>query len=195
MISYIHGKLVQKNPTHVVVDTGGVAFRLLIPLSSYRVLGEVGDEVKIMTHLHMREDSLKLYGFATAAEKDAFELLISVTGIGPRLAQSVLSGLSVTDLKKAIREQNVGVLTSAPGIGKKTAERLILELREKIGEEELPASDTAPAGETAAEQQAVLALVSLGYKRSRAQDVVRSLTRENPSLSVEESIRKALRIL
>jgi Holliday junction DNA helicase RuvA len=195
MISYIHGKLVEKNPTHVVVDTGGVAFRLMIPLSSFQVLGEVGDDVRIMTHLHMREDSLKLYGFATTEERDAFEILISVTGIGPRSAQSILSGLSVADLKKAIRAQDLGVHTTAPGIVKKTAERLILELREKIGEEPAQSPGTLPTGGSPTEEESVLALVSLGYKRARAQDMVRMLMKEKPSLTVEEIIRKALRVL
>jgi len=194
MISYIRGKLVEKTPTSVVVETGGIGFKIEIPLSSFKALGDVGSEIKIRTYLHAREDVLQLFGFATEEEKELFQLLISVTGIGPRLAQGILSGISVREFKLAIRDKDITKLTSAPGVGKKTAERLILELREKIGEvktDRIPVSFTmSPTGE-----EAVLALISLGYKRSRAVEVVQKLVQKEPSLLLEELIRRALQTM
>jgi len=194
MISYIRGKLVEKTPTYVVVETGGIGFKIEIPLSSFKALGDVGSEIKIRTYLHAREDVLQLFGFATEEEKELFQLLISVTGIGPRLAQGILSGISVREFKLAIRDKDITKLTSAPGVGKKTAERLILELREKIGEvktDRIPVSFTmSPTGE-----EAVLALISLGYKRSRAVEVVQKLVQKEPSLLLEELIRRALQTM
>ena len=194
MISYIRGKLVEKTPTSVVVETGGIGFKIEIPLSSFKALGDVGSEIKIRTYLHAREDVLQLFGFATEEEKELFQLLISVSGIGPRLAQGILSGISVREFKLAIRDKDITKLTSAPGVGKKTAERLILELREKIGEvktDRIPVSFTmTPTGE-----EAVLALISLGYKRSRAVEVVQKLVQKEPSLLLEELIRRALQTM
>ncbi len=194
MISYIRGKLVEKTPTYVVVETGGIGFKIAIPLSSFKALGDVGSGIKIRTYLHAREDVLQLFGFATEEEKELFQLLISVSGIGPRLAQGILSGISVREFKLAIRDKDITKLTSAPGVGKKTAERLILELREKIGEvktDRIPVSFTmTPTGE-----EAVLALISLGYKRSRAVEVVQKLVQKEPSLLLEELIRRALQTM
>lgn len=193
MISFVSGKLVEKTPAYVVVETNGVGFKLWIPLSSYQALGEVGESVCVLTHLHVREDVLQLFGFATPEERDLFQLLISVTGVGPRLAQGILSGISVEEFKQSVRNQDINMLTSAPGVGKKTAERLVLELREKIGESItegplIPQHAVSPAGE-----EAVLALVSLGYKRTRAQELVQGVLREESSLAVEEVIRRVLR--
>ena len=194
MISYIRGKLVEKTPTYVVVETGGIGFKIEIPLSSFKALGDVGSGIKIRTYLHAREDILQLFGFATEEEKELFQLLISVSGIGPRLAQGILSGISVREFKLAVRDKDIAKLTSAPGVGKKTAERLILELREKIGEvktDRIPVSFTmTPTGE-----EAVLALISLGYKRSRAVEVVQKLVQKEPSLLLEELIRRALQTM
>jgi len=194
MISYIRGKLVEKTPTYVVVETGGIGFKLQIPLSSFEALGEIGSGIRIRAYLHAREDALQLFGFATEEERELFQLLISVSGIGPRLAQGILSGISVKEFKLAVRDQDLAKLTSAPGVGKKTAERLILELREKIGEvktDRMPVSFAmTPAG-----KEAILALVSLGYKRSRAVEVVQKLIQKEPSLLLEELIRRALQAM
>ena len=195
MISYISGKLVEKTPTYAVVDSNGVGFKLWIPLSSFQALGDTGNDVRILSHLHAREDALQLFGFATVQERDLFELLISVSGIGPRSAQGILCGISVEEFRRAVRTQDVGLLTSAPGVGKKTAERLVLELRDKLGEPEFEKTGIPQAVLTPTAEEAILALVSLGYKRQQAQDKVQRVLRESPSLSVEDVIRKVLRKL
>jgi len=193
MISYIQGTLTQKTPTYVVVETHGVGFTLRIPLSSYKALGEVGENVRVLSYLHAREDALQLFGFATEEERELFQLLISVTGVGPRLAQGVLSGLAVEEFKQAVRRQDITALTSAPGVGKKTAERLILELREKIGEGERMGA--FPAGISPVGEEAVLALISLGYKHSQAQKAIQRVLQENASCTLEEVVRRALKHL
>ena len=195
MISHIRGKLVEKTPTFVVVETNGVGFKLWIPVSSFEALGNVGEDVRVFAYLHAREDTLQLFGFATEEERSLFQLLISVTGIGPRLAQGILSGISVENFKQAIHNHDLAILTLAPGVGKKTAERLVLELREKIGEVEYDRMTVSSLSVTPAGEEAVLALLSLGYKRSRAQEVVRKVLNEESSLSVEEIVRRALRRL
>lgn len=194
MISYIQGKLVEKSPTQVVVETNGVGFRLWIPLSSFEAFGEVGKEIRVLTHLHAREDTLQLFGFATEEERDLFQLLISVTGVGPRLAQGILSGISVEEFKRAVRNRDLAALTVAPGVGRKTGERLILELREKIGDGR-DRTGVFPLLTTPAGEEVVLALVSLGYRRSRAQEVVQRVLQEDGSLSVENTLRRALQRL
>ena len=194
MISYIRGKLVEKTPTYVIVETGGIGFKLEIPLSSFKALEDVGKAVKIRTYLHAREDILQLFGFATEEERELFQLLISVSGIGPRLAQGILSGISVSDFKVAIRNQDISKLTSAPGVGKKTAERLILELKEKIGEAK-PDKSRIQFTMTPAGEEAILALISLGYKRSQAVEAVQKLLQKEPSLLVEDIIRRALQTM
>ena len=193
MIAYVRGKLTEKAPTHAVVETNGVGFKLFIPLSSYKALGDVGEDVRILAHLHAREDALQLYGFATEEERGLFLLLISVTGIGPRLAQGILSGISVDDFKRAVQNQDLEALMSAPGVGRKTAERLVLELREKVEGVKSGPMGIFPVPTTQAGEEAVRALVSLGYKRSKAQAVVQGVLKEAPDLPVEEVIRRALR--
>ena len=195
MISHVLGKLVEKTPAYVVVETGGVGFKIWIPLSSFQALGEIGDQVRVLTYLHAREDVLRLFGFATPEEKDLFQLLITVSGVGPRLAQGILSGISVEEFKRAVMDQDIGLLTSAPGVGKKMAERLVLELREKIGESKSGGMAVSILSRTPAGEEAVQALVSLGYQRSRAEEVVRKVLQKETSLSVEEVIRRVLRRL
>lgn len=193
MISYVRGKLVKKTPTYVVVETNGVGFKLRIPLSSFKTLGEIGEEIRVLAHLHAREDALQLFGFASEEERDLFQLLISVAGIGPRSAQGILSGISVEEFKRAVINQDVAALVSAPGVGKKTAERLVLELREKIGEKKKGGAAVPPFQTTPTAEEAIQAMMSLGYKRSRAQEVIQRVIREDISLPVEEVVRRALR--
>lgn len=192
MISFIRGKLIEKAPTHAVIETHGVGFKLWIPLSSYKALGEVGQEVRVLSYLHAREDALQLFGFATEAERSLFLLLISVSGVGPKLAQGILSGISVEAFERAVHHQDVEALTAAPGVGKKTAERLALELRDKISEPGSKDGEAQPAGTQPVIEQAVLALMSLGYKRPRAKEMVQKILKGNPAVSVEEVIRQAL---
>jgi Holliday junction DNA helicase RuvA len=195
MIASITGKLTRKSPTWIVVESGGIGFHISIPVSSYDAFGETGGDVRVLTHLHVREDALQLFGFATEAERRLFLLLISVSGIGPKLAQGILSGIAVGDFERAVRGHDLASLTKVPGIGKKTAERLVLELKEKIAEPEPPAGQAAPADRSPMEEEAVLALVSLGYRRAQAQEAVRKSLKQDASVSLEETLRRALRLL
>ncbi len=195
MIDFIRGKLVKKNPTYIVVETNGIGFKLSVSLFSFEALSEVGKEISVLTYLHVREDTIQLFGFAREEERELFQLLISVTGIGPRSAQNILSRISVEEFKKAVRNQDITVLISAPGVGKKTAERLILELKEKIGDSKqiyttIPQYTINPVGE-----EAVLALISLGYKRAPVQEKIQRILQKESSFTVEELIRRALREL
>lgn len=192
MISYIKGKLTVKTPTSVVVETGGVGFHLIIPLSTHESLGEAGQDVRLLTYLHVREDVLQLFGFAHEDERKLFLLLLSITGIGPKVAQGILSGISVGDFESAVRHQNVQTLMKVPGVGKKTAERIVLELREKIGELKPGEAGLPGAGKLPLFDESVLALVSLGYKRPQAQEAVQAVMQIQPSLSIEEVLRQAL---
>lgn len=192
MIAFITGKLAAKSPTWAVVETAGVGFHVFIPVSSFNALGPAGSDVRLLTHLHVREDALHLYGFATEAERRLFLLLISVSGVGPKLAQGILSGISVEEFEAAVRAQDAAALVKVPGVGRKTADRLVLELRDKIGD----APAAGPAGAASpVEEEAVLALVSLGYKRVQAQEAVRKALKTNRSASLEEALKAALRTM
>jgi Holliday junction DNA helicase RuvA len=194
MISYLHGRLAEKSPTEVTVDVNGVAYAVHIPLSTFEAIGEVGSEIKILTYLHFREDAMQLYGFATSAERDLFKLLISISGIGPRMAQGILSGISVNELKNFILHGNFTALMSIPGVGKKTAERLVVELRDKVGklQYEVPAKEDKAA---TMRSEALLALTSLGYARATAEKAIRAVLQESDGrgLTVEDLIKRALR--
>jgi holliday junction DNA helicase RuvA len=195
MIAFLSGKLAAKSPTWAVVETAGVGFLVFIPVSSFNALGPPGSDVRLLTHLHVREDALQLYGFATEAERRLFLLLISVTGVGPKLAQGILSGISVDEFEAAVRGQDAASLVKVPGVGRKTADRLVLELRDKIGEAREAGPDM-PAGMTpSVEDEAVMALVSLGYKRSQAQEAVRKVLKTDPSAPLEETLKRSLRMM
>ena len=178
-----------------MVEAGGMGFHISIPISSYDALGETGREVRVLTHLHVREDALQLWGFATESEKRLFLLLISVSGIGPKLAQGILSGISVADFEEAVRNQDLSALIRVPGIGKKTAERLVLELKDKIGEATVETHLELPSQKVPTEEEAILALVSLGYKHIQAQEAVRKILKLDPLLPLEETLRRALRLI
>jgi Holliday junction DNA helicase RuvA len=172
MIALLRGVLVEKHPNQAVVDVNGVGYDLCIPVSTYSGLPEAGSEVRLRVHTHVREDALLLYGFLTQDEKSLFEKLISVTGIGPRLAVTVLSGLAAGDLLAAIRRGDVERLVRIPGIGKKTAERIVLELRDKLPAPAVEAG--APAAALSAIDQDVLsALLNLGCARPAAEAAVK----------------------
>lgn len=196
MITSLHGTLSSKSPTEVVITVNGVGYGVSIPLSTYEVMGAVNSEVSLFTYLHVREDALQLYGFATESERDLFRLLISVTGIGPKMAQSILSGLPVADLKSRIAEGNPQALTIIPGVGRKLAERLVVELRDKITKIEifpgLPASSDPQAH---IRSEALLALTSLGYNRMAAEKALRTAIQEanGREVTVESLIKAALR--
>jgi Holliday junction DNA helicase RuvA len=177
MIGWLRGILLEKHPNQAIVDVGGVGYDVSIPVSTYSHLPEAGAEVRLRIHTHVREDALSLYGFLSQDEKALFEKLISVTGIGPKMAMAVLSGIPTVDLIANIRRGEVDKLVRIPGVGKKTAERMVLELRDKMpapsGEE--PGGATgAPAGAlTAVEQDVLSALLNLGCARPAAEAAVR----------------------
>lgn len=197
MIAYLEGKLIEKNPTHLILDVAGVGYSVNIPVSSYSHLGEIGETVKVLTYQHVREDELKLYGFSTKPEKDLFELLISVNGVGPKVALGILSSISVEDFQRSILEEDLDVLTHISGVGKKIAQRLIVELKEKLTKVDLRAEKGVEVREkigVSVEDEAVFALVSLGYNKFDARKAIEKVSSESEeSLPIEELIKKALK--
>ena len=185
MIGRIAGRLLAKQPPQVLVDVAGVAYELDVPMSTFYNLPASGEAVTLFTHLVVREDAHILYGFATLEERAAFRQLIRISGVGARTALAVLSGMSVADLAQAVAAQEAGRLTRIPGIGKKTAERLLLELKGRLAEAQAPAGAEKPA-------DVVNALLALGYSEKEALGAVRGLP---PGGSVSEGIRAALKTL
>jgi len=188
LIGRLTGKLVAKHPPQVLVDVGGVAYELDVPMSTFYSLPALGEEVSLFTNLIVKEDSHTLYGFATLDERAAFRQLIRISGVGPRTALSVLSGLSVADLAEAVALQDAGRLTKIPGIGKKTAERLLLELKGKLGD-----AVAAPASvATSAQADILQALLALGYSDREAAATLKTLPAD---IEVSAGIKLALRAL
>jgi holliday junction DNA helicase RuvA len=170
MIAFLRGRLLEKHPTRVIVETGGVGYEVHVPLSSYSAVGEAGAEIALRIHTHVREDALQLFGFATPLELALFDRLVSVSGIGPKLGLAVLSGIAPADLVSAIGGGDVARLVSIPGIGRKTAERIVLELRDKVTALDGGAG-TGPSGD-GTRGDLVSALVNLGYHRPAAEKAV-----------------------
>jgi Holliday junction DNA helicase RuvA len=188
VIGRIEGTLVEKNPPQVVVMSHGVGYEIDVPMSTFYGLPRTGETVTLLTHLVVREDAHLLYGFSTASERTAFRQLLKISGVGPKVALSVLSGLSVDDLAVAVASQDASRLTKIPGIGKKTAERLVLELRDK-----LPVAVTATAAQaSAAGGEVISALLALGYNEREAAAAVKPLPAD---LALADAIRQALRNL
>jgi Holliday junction DNA helicase RuvA len=195
MITFLHGTLSNKHPTRIEVNVGGVGYEVFIPLSSYDRLPAPGAAVRILTYHHVREDVHALYGFMTASERELFLLLLGISGIGPKIALSALSGMSVRDIKACVAEGNVKRLSTISGIGRKTAERIVVELKDKLspGEAlEAVAGAGEPAGTDARGRDAVLALISLGYKQAEAQAAVRKALARGEAATVEDLVRAAL---
>ena len=197
MIAQLTGKIVQKSPTEIILDVQGVGYLVNVSLTTSEKLKESDNSIKLLTYLHVREDAMQLYGFATEAERELFRLLISVSGIGPKMAQGILSGLSPTELREAIITGNLIALTSISGVGKKTAERIILELRSKLGKIEFSeATESAPSSsQLKVRSEALVGLMSLGYARAIAEKSLRIVLNESSGieLSVEELIKRALK--
>ena len=197
MITFLHGRLVHALPTQATIDVGGVGYEVFIPLSSYDKLPEVGQPIEILTHLHVREDAQILYGFMSAPERDLFRLLVNhVSGIGPKLALAVLSGMSVPNFKAAVVNSDVAALARISGLGKKTAERIVLELKDKLGVAaawEAAAAPHAPTPEQEQANEAVLALIALGYKQVDAHKAVHELQQKGEAKSAEELVKLALK--
>jgi Holliday junction DNA helicase RuvA len=198
MLEYIRGRLVTKQPTLAVIDVNGLGYALKISLSTYQKLPEQDSEVELKTYLHVREDVFQFYGFFDDTERDLFTGLLGISGIGPKLAQTVLSGLSAEKLAKAIQSGDEATLSSISGIGKKTAQRLIVELKDKLksmrielaGEEEKSKQILGVSGE-----EVLMALLSLGYSRSQAEKAISKVQQSGQSLTVEEMIKQALQAI
>ncbi|NBV84752.1 MAG: Holliday junction branch migration protein RuvA [Verrucomicrobia bacterium] len=201
MITFLDGILAEAYPTHVVLNVHGVGYHVFIPLSSYDKLPPAGTRFQLLTHLQIREDAHVLFGFATGAERDLFRLLIHhVSGIGPKTALDVLSGVSVANFKAAVVAGDTKTLSQVKGIGKKTAERILVELKDKVGVAaawETAASVHAPTGRVLEINDAVLALIALGYKQADAQKAVHAATEARPGAEIpsDELVRDALKRL
>lgn len=196
MFNYLRGKIIQKNPTNLTLDVNGVGYFLNITLNSFERLPDIDTEVKIFTILIPREDAILLYGFAEESEKQMFEQLISINGIGPKVAQSILSGIKPNELKEFIAQGNILALTNIPGVGRKTAERMIVELKDKISK--IPSTtEMASVSTEDMRLQAFQALVTLGYQRQTAEKAIRSAINELKSdeMNLENLIKKSLQSL
>ena len=195
MIGQLRGRLAEKRPNQVLVDVGGVGYVVQVPLSTYAALGELHTEVTLLTHTHVREDALALYGFISAREKHFFELLLSASGVGPALALKILSGMSVEELVPAIRGSDLVRLTRIPGVGRKTAERIVVELKDKLDAVAVEAEQPAAASPAGIEADVVSALVNLGYDTRAAESAVAEAKREAGTANFEKLLRSALQVL
>ena len=197
MIAFLRGTLLDKQPNRVIVDVQGVGYEVHVPLSTFYVLGEPGAAVTLRIHTHVREDVIALYGFQTRLEQDLFERLIAINGVGPKLALAVLSGIEPAELIRAVRTQDVARLTSIPGIGKKTAERIGLELKDRLPAS-FQAAGPAAAPSTPGDQlrdDLLSALVNLGYQRPVAEKAVEKILRAQPEARFEAALKDVLRAL
>ena len=204
MISHLSGTLLAKHATSVIIDVGGVGYEVTIPVTTFYDLGEPNSLVRLNVYTHVREDALQLFGFRTLRERQLFTLLISVSGIGPKSAVAMLSGMSADEIVTAIRTNNYARLTSIPGVGRKTAERMVIELRDKMAalsspalEEELAAGATsgAAASEDALREEALSALLNLGFQKATAEKAITRALDEGGDITVELVLRRSLRTL
>jgi holliday junction DNA helicase RuvA len=194
MIAHLRGKLLAKRPNQAIVETGGVGYDVTVSVPTFLDLPGVGGEVGLHVHTHVREDQIALYGFLGLAEKHLFEKLITVSGIGPKLAITILSGMAADEMVGAIRSNDVARLTRIPGIGKKTAERMVLELRDKLPAQGTEEPQAAPAM-NAAEEDVLSALMNLGYQRATAERALTAVTKNGKGGGFEIMFREALGVL
>jgi Holliday junction DNA helicase RuvA len=192
VIARLTGTLVEKTPSRIIVAVGGVGYDVLVPLSTFYGLGEAGADVTLRVHTHVREDVIALFGFSTRLEQDLFERLIAISGIGPKLALAVLSGIDPGDLVRAIRTQDVARLTRIPGVGKKTAERIGLELKDRLPQAVAP-DEPAAAGDGELRGDLLSALTNLGYKGAVAEKAVDAAVKQAPDAPFEQLLREILR--
>lgn len=201
MIAFLTGKLLEKQANTAIVDVGGVGYEVSIPLSTFYELGEVGSDVSLRIYTHVREDAIQLFGFKTVRERDLYLRLLSVQGIGPKMGITMLSGMSADEMILAIRTEDLARLTSIPGVGRKTAERLAIELRDKIGELSsggIAASDIGSVSSLPADavfEDALSALVNLGYQRPAAEKALKQAAQDGTEITVQKLLRKALQVL
>jgi holliday junction DNA helicase RuvA len=196
MIGFLRGRVFDKQPNRVTVDVQGVGYELIVPLSTFYEIGDVGAEVALRVHTHVREDALQLFGFLTDLERQLFERLIGINGIGPKLAVAVLSGIEPREFVSAVNRGDVARLTRVPGIGKKTAERMVLELKDRLLALQAPSeerADTSPDGKLRADL--VSALQNLGYHRPQAEKAIESTLAAAPAFTFEQALKSALREL
>lgn len=195
MIGQLRGRLADRRPNQIIVDVGGVGYLVQVPLSTYAALGELHSEVSLLIHTHVREDALVLYGFVSSREKHFFELLLTASGVGPSLALRILSGMSVEELVPAIRASDLVRLTKIPGVGRKTAERIVVELKDKLDSVAvLPdsAEKPAPASPAGIEADVISALVNLGYESRVAEKAVEEGKRQAGAANFEKLLKTAL---
>ncbi|HNY49704.1 MAG TPA: Holliday junction branch migration protein RuvA [Smithella sp.] len=200
MIALISGKIIYKSIAHVIVDVQGVGYRVFIPLTTFYELPEPGHSITLHVHTNVKQDAINLFGFYTDQERDLFQLMISVSGIGPKIAMNILSGISAHDLMNAISGGHVGKLVNIPGVGKKMAERLILELKEKIIKkmmlEKTTEEDIQSHAEDLIREDVLSALINLGYKNNVAKDAVdRAMRSADEAISMDTLLKKTLKIL
>ncbi|MCS6988248.1 MAG: Holliday junction branch migration protein RuvA [Chloroherpetonaceae bacterium] len=195
MLAYLVGTLVEKSPLEVVVDVGGVGYAASVTASTHQQLPPLGERVKLFTYLHLREDALALYGFATEEEREMFKLLLTASGVGPKTAQTILSGMNASELREAVIANDLRALTNLSGVGKKTAERIMVDLRDKITKLNFKSSPALPVqSETQqARSDAYSALLALGYPKPVAEKALRAAIAESPNAKVDELIKLALR--
>jgi|ERR1700730_15328149 len=192
MIGLLRGRLLEKRPNQVILDVGGVGYLVAVPLSTYAAIGELHTEVTVLVHMHVREDALALYGFLSAREKHLFELLLGASGVGPSLALKILSGMNVEELVPAIRNGDLARLTRIPGVGRKTAERMVVELKDKLEAVAVEAEKTSPPSPAGVEADVKSALVNLGYDERIAESAVAAAKRETGIASFEKLLRATL---
>jgi Holliday junction DNA helicase RuvA len=198
MIAFLRGRVVDKQPNRVIIDIQGVGYDVHVPLSTFYEIGEAGADIALRVHTHVREDALQLYGFLTELERQLFERLIAISGIGPKLAIAVLSGMDPRDLVTAVQRADVARLTSIPGVGKKTAERIVLELKDRLTQIAMPpAADAAPptAGPDRLRADLLSALQNLGYHRPQAEKAIDAAVKSMPDATFEHALKSALREL
>jgi Holliday junction DNA helicase RuvA len=197
MIAQIRGHLIQKSPGSIIVEANGIGYQLFVSLTTFYDLPEFQQNVMLHTYTHVREDLLQLYGFSTPLEKELFQILIGVSGIGPKLAINILSGISPSELVHSLSSRDMARLLSIPGVGRKTAERLLLDLEEKVlkiqAQGVFPRTESRSAVGMA--EDVISALVNLGYKKSQAEKVVESVLRQSPEITLEKALKESLRVL
>jgi Holliday junction DNA helicase RuvA len=196
VIAYLRGRLFEKHPNRIVIDVDGVGYDVAVPLSTFYELGEPGDQIALRIHTHVREDALALFGFATRIEQELFERLIGVSGIGPKVALAVLSGIEPTELVTAIQRDDVARLTAIPGVGKKTSERIVLELKDRL--QKTPVAPAKPGDRSAApglKDDVLSALINLGYHRPLAEKAVAAAVNGTEGAGFETMLKQALREL
>ena len=194
MIAHLRGRLFAKQPTRIIVDVNGVGYDVAVPLSTFYGIGEPGADIALRIHTHVREDALLLYGFATVLEQELFERLIGISGIGPKVALAVLSGIEPKELVRAVERGDVARLTAIPGVGKKTSERMVLELKDRLPRTPLSEAAADGVAEPPLVREDVLsALINLGYHRPLAEKAVDAAVRATPDGSFERTLKQALK--